>query len=124
VQKGPKAGFFPFYVSLAVVIASAVNLAKIFASADGGDLFASWGQLKQVLAVVFPTAIYVAVIPYLGIYVASALLIVAFMTWLGHYPWIRAIAVGAVLPILTFLMFERWFLVPLPKGPLEKFLGY
>src|SRR4030095_10259367 len=69
--EGPKAGFFPFYVSLAMVIASAVNLAKIFASADGGDLFASWGQLKQVLAVVFPTAIYVAVIPYLGIYVAS-----------------------------------------------------
>lgn len=122
--EGPKAGFFPFYVSLAVIIASAVNLAKIFANADGGDLFASWGQLKQVLAVVFPTAIYVAVIPYIGIYVASALLIFAFMKWLGHYSWTRAIAVGAVLPILTFLMFERWFLVPLPKGPLEKFLGY
>jgi putative tricarboxylic transport membrane protein len=122
--EGPKAGFFPFYVSLAVIIASAVNLAKIFTSADGGDLFARWDQLKQVFAVVLPTAIYVAVIPYIGIYVASALLIVAFMKWLGHYPWTRAIAVGAVLPILTFLMFERWFLVPLPKGPLEKFLGY
>ena len=24
------------------------------------------------------------------------------------------------VPILTFLMFESWFLVPLPKGPLEK----
>jgi len=122
--EGPKAGFFPFYVCLAVIIASAVNVAKIFASTDGGDLFARWGQLKQVLAVVFPTAIYVAVIPYIGIYVASALLIVAFMKWLGHYSWIRAIAVGAILPILTFLMFEMWFLVPLPKGPLEKFLGY
>jgi hypothetical protein len=122
--EGPKAGFFPFYVSLAVIIASAVNLAKTFASADGGDLFARWDQLKQVFAVVLPTAIYVAVIPYIGIYVASALLIVAFMKWLGHYSWIKAIAVGAVLPILTFLMFERWFLVPLPKGPLEKFLGY
>jgi putative tricarboxylic transport membrane protein len=122
--EGPKAGFFPFYVSLAVIIASAVNLAKTFASADGGDLFARWDQLKQVFAVVLPTAIYVAVIPYIGIYVASALLIVAFMKWLGHYSWIRAVAVGAVLPILTFLMFERWFLVPLPKGPLEKFLGY
>jgi len=122
--EGPKAGFFPFYVCLAVIIASAVNVAKIFASTDGGDLFARWGQLKLVLAVVFPTAIYVAVIPYLGIYVASALLIVAFMKWLGHYPWIHAIAVGAILPILTFLMFEMWFLVPLPKGPLEKFLGY
>jgi putative tricarboxylic transport membrane protein len=29
-----------------------------------------------------------------------------------------------LVPVLTFLMFELWFLVPLPKGPLEKFLGY
>ena len=122
--EGPKAGFFPFYVSLAVIIACAVNLAKIFSTADEGDLFASWGQLKLVLAVVIPTAIYVAAIPYLGIYVASAVLIVAFMRWLGRYAWIYAIGVGALVPVLTFLMFELWFLVPLPKGPFEKFLGY
>ena len=123
-SEGPKAGFFPFYVSLAVIIACAVNLGKILASADEGDLFAGWDQLKLVLAVVVPTAIYVAIIPYAGIYVASALLIVAFMKALGHYPWIHAIAVGVIVPILTFLMFEMWFLVPLPKGPLEKLLGY
>src|SRR5262245_54353645 len=122
--EGPKAGFFPFYVSLAVIIACAVNLAKIFAHPDDGDLFARWDQLKLVLAVVIPAAIYVAIIPYAGIYLASALLIVAFMKWLGRYPWIYAIAVGVTVPILTFLMFEMWFLVPLPKGPLEKFLGY
>ena len=97
--EGPKAGFFPFYVSLAVIIACAVNLAKILASADEGELFASWDQLKLVLAVVIPTAIYVAAIPYLGIYVASALLIVAFMKWLGRYPWIYAIGVGAIVPV-------------------------
>ena len=39
--EGPKAGFFPFYVSLAVIIACAVNLAKIFSTADEGDLFGS-----------------------------------------------------------------------------------
>ena len=61
--EGPKAGFFPFYVSLAVIIACAVNLAKIFATADEGDLFASWNQLRLVLAVVIPTAIYVAPFP-------------------------------------------------------------
>jgi hypothetical protein len=123
-SEGPKAGFFPFYVSVAVIIACAVNLGKIFTSADDGDLFARWDQLKLVLAVVVPAAVYVAIIPYAGIYVASALLIVAFMKWLGHYPWIHAIAVGVIVPILTFMMFEMWFLVPLPKGPLEKFLGY
>ena len=122
--EGPRAGFFPFYVSLAVLIACAVNLTKIFLSPGDGSLFAEWGQIRQVLAVVVPTAIYVAAIPYLGIYVSSALLIIAFMKWLGNYNWLAAVAVGVVVPILTFLMFEVWFLVPLPKGPLENFLGY
>jgi len=122
--EGPRAGFFPFYVSLAVLISCAVNLAKVVLSADDGRLFAEWGQIRQVLAVVVPTAIYVAAVPFLGIYVASALLIIAFMKWLGNYNWLMSIAVSVVVPILTFLMFEVWFLVPLPKGPLENFLGY
>ena len=122
--EGPQAGFFPFYVSVAVVISCAVNLAKILMSADDGARFAEWGQIRQVLAVVAPTAIYVAAIPYLGIYVSSALLITAFMMWLGNYNWLVAAAVGIVVPVLTFLMFEVWFLVPLPKGPVENFLGF
>jgi len=28
------------------------------------------------------------------------------------------------VPFALFLLFEIWFLVPLPKGPLEEFLGY
>ncbi|HZP71333.1 MAG TPA: tripartite tricarboxylate transporter TctB family protein [Pseudolabrys sp.] len=122
--EGPRAGFFPFYVSLAVLISCAINLVKIFLSADDGGRFAEWGQIRQVLAVVIPTAVYVAVIPYVGIYAASALLIIAFMKWLGNYHWLTSIVVGVLVPVLTFLMFEIWFLVPLPKGPLEKFLGY
>ena len=35
---------------------------------------------------------------------------------------IVAIAVG--VPLVTFVIFERWFLLPLPKGPLEAYLGY
>jgi putative tricarboxylic transport membrane protein len=122
--EGPRAGFFPFYVSLAVLVSCAVNLAKVMLSPNDGSLFAEWGQIRQVLAVVVPTAVYVAAIPFLGIYVASALLIIAFMKWLGDYQWLMSIAVGVVVPILTFLMFEVWFLVPLPKGPLENLLGY
>ena len=122
--EGPRAGFFPFYVSLAVLISCAVNIMKVVLVPDDGSLFAEWGQIRKVLAVVAPTAIYVAAIPFLGIYVASALLIIAFMKWLGDYNWLMSIPVGVAVPILTFLMFEVWFLVPLPKGPLENLLGY
>jgi len=121
---GPRAGFFPFYVSLLVVISCAINLAQIFRSANDGELFASWGQLRLVLAVVVPTAVYVFSIPYIGIYVASALLLMLFMKWLGHYPWVIVLPVAILMPIATFVTFEMWFLVPLPKGPLESFLGY
>jgi putative tricarboxylic transport membrane protein len=122
--EGPLAGFFPFYVSLAVLISCAVNLAKIIKSPADGELFADWGQLRQVTSVVIPTAIYVALIPYIGIYVSSALLIALFMKWLGKYSWSVVIGISILVPILTFLMFEIWFLVPLPKGPLEVMLGY
>jgi hypothetical protein len=122
--EGPRTGFFPFYVSLIVVISCIINIYSALALPETGKLFAEWGQLRRVLSVLVPTAIYVAVIPYTGIYVASALLVGLFMRWFGHYNWAIVIAVSILVPVANFLMFELWFLVPLPKGPLETLLGY
>lgn len=122
--EGPEAGFFPFYIGLIIVIASAVSLTKVFLAPDDGSLFANWTQLRQVGSVVAPTTVYVFIIPYLGIYVSSFLLIALFMRWLGHYRWSIVAAVSVLVPIATFFMFEVWFLVPLPKGPVERLLGF
>ncbi|MGE0564807.1 MAG: tripartite tricarboxylate transporter TctB family protein [Pseudolabrys sp.] len=121
---GPQAGFFPFYCGLFILVASAVNLVNLLRSENDGSLFADWGQLRQVLSVVIPTTIYVFAIPYLGIYLSSTILIAGFMIWLGRYPPLIAITVAVAMPVVTFLMFEIWFLVPLPKGPIEKMLGF
>ena len=123
-DSGPRAGFFPFYVSLVVLLSCAVNVATVVTASDKGKVFAEWSQLRQVLSVLVPTIIYVFLVPYIGIYVASALLIGFFMRWFGKYSWHVAVAVAIAVPVATFLMFEMWFLVPLPKGPLENFLGY
>ena len=32
---------------------------------------------------------------------------------------VRSVLVGVAVPLFFFLMFEKWSLVPLPKGPLE-----
>ncbi len=121
---GPKAGFFPFYIGVIIILSAVVNLVTLFRAANDHGLFATWEQLGKVTSVVIPTAIYVATIPFIGIYVASALLIGAFMMWFGKYRWSIAIPVAILVPVLTFLFFERWFLVPLPKGPLERLLGF
>ncbi len=123
-DEGPKAGFFPFYIGLIIIISSVVNLVQLFAVKNDNAVFATWGQISKVLSVVIPTAIYVSIITYSGIYVASALLIGLFMMWLGKYRAIVAIPTAIAVPIFFFVTFERWFLVPLPKGPLEKLLGF
>jgi putative tricarboxylic transport membrane protein len=123
-DEGPRAGFFPFYVSLVVLISCAINILAVLAVPDKGRVFAEWSQLRQVLSVLVPTIVYVGLVPYIGIYVASALLIVFFMRLFGKYSWIVAVAISVAVPFLTFLMFEIWFLVPLPKGALESMLGF
>ncbi len=121
--EGPKAGFFPFYISLIVLMSCAVNLVGVLREFTGREVFAEWGQIRQVLSVVIPTTIYVFAVPILGMYVSSGLLIAVFMKWIGRYSWPIVIALSIGVPLATFLMFERWFLVPLPKGPLEDWLG-
>jgi putative tricarboxylic transport membrane protein len=121
--EGPKAGFFPFYISLIVLISCAVNLVNVLREFTGGELFAKWSEIRQVMSVVIPTTVYVFAVPVLGMYVSSGLLIGVFMKWLGRYSWLLVLAIAIGVPIATFLLFERWFLVPLPKGPLEDWLG-
>jgi putative tricarboxylic transport membrane protein len=122
--EGPQAGFVPFYVGLLILLSSAVNLFRIWAEGPGRRLFAEWGQLAKVMSVLVPTAIYVALIPWIGIYAASIVLIAVFMRWLGRYDWTLVAAISLGVPLVTFVIFERWFLLPLPKGPIEAYLGF
>ncbi|MBA3324655.1 MAG: tripartite tricarboxylate transporter TctB family protein [Rhodobacteraceae bacterium] len=122
---GPEAGYFPFYVALIMFLSSAVTfVTNIVARTRDWSNFVDRSQLKLVLKVLVPTMIYVVLIGYLGIYVASAIFIAFFMAWLGRYPIQKVLPVAVLVPLLLFMMFEVWFLVPLPKGPLEAALGY
>ena len=86
-------------------------------------LFAEWGQIAQVLKVVMADGDLRrggAVARHL---LASGLLIAGFMRWIGRYGWVLTLVVSLGLQIVTYVTFEKWFLVPLPKGPIEDLLG-
>lgn len=127
---GPQAGYFPFYIGLFIVVSALVILVNALRMGreEGGAVFVSRGQLRMVLTVLIPTIVYVMLIdnPWypLGIYVPSALFIAAFMRFLGRYGALRIALVSIGVMLAFFLMFEIWFQVPLPKGPLEAAFGY
>jgi hypothetical protein len=122
---GPQAGYFPFYMALAMGLASLFNLYQAAIRGTGaGKSFVSRAGALKVVTVLIPLLVYVGAIRYVGIYVASAAYIALFMAYFGKYPIWYGVPVGAAVAAALFFMFEVWFLVPLPKGPLEAYLGY
>lgn len=122
---GPEAGYFPYHIGLIICIASAAVLLKsLFGKQRNREVFVTWDRFRLVLMVLVPTAIYVLLIQFLGIYVASALFMAAFMRFLGKIPWLKLILISVCTNALLFWLFEVQFLVPLPKGPLEALFGY
>jgi hypothetical protein len=121
--EGPQPGYFPFYVGAIIVVASLVNVVRaLLVPQDRNATFVQRGQLKLVLTVLVPTAMYAALVGWIGIYVSSILFISFFMRWLGRYSWWKVVAVSVGAAVLFYLIFEIWFKVPLPKGPVESFL--
>jgi putative tricarboxylic transport membrane protein len=124
-EDGPRPGYFPFYTGLLIVLSSLGTIILTLIGRIGdGEAFVRRRQLGDVLKVFIPSAIYVALIGMIGIYVASVLFIGIFMRWLGKFRWPTIIIVSLAVPFSLFLIFELWFLLPLPKGPLEDLLGY
>lgn len=123
--QGPAGGFFPFYISLFMTLASLANLQRAVTrkEPDGDEVFVTVKSMRRVLAVLIPTAAFVLAIQYLGIYVSAAIFITLFMIASRSAVW-RAGLVGTCTALALFMMFEKWFLVPLPKGPLEAMLGF
>lgn len=122
---GPQAGYFPYYTGLLVCISGAVVFVQgLFKLKSDKKIFVSAPQFKQVLVILLPSAVYVLGIQLIGIYVPSAVFIGLFMRIFGKYSWLRSVLVGLAVSVLAFMLFEVWFKIPLPKGPLERLIGY
>lgn len=121
---GPQAGYFPMRMGAIMSLASLVVLVQAALAKGRGKPFVDRHALKQVLLVLIPAAVYVGAVNMVGMYVSSAVFIAAFMMFMGGYKWHISAAIGLGVVIVLFMMFEVWFLVPLPKGPIEDLLGF
>lgn len=125
---GPRAGYFPFYVGLVLSLVSAcIAVRQLLAWAiahQAQPYMVQAQQLRDLAAVLVPTTLYVASIWVLGIYLPSALLIAYFMWRQGGYRWFVIGLMSIGFSLCCFVVFERWFLAPLPKGPLEHWMGF
>jgi len=121
----PEAGYFPFYLSIILIGASLYGLAVAFVkrSQDSGT-FITRDQLRRVMQVFVPTLLFCLFTQWLGLYLASFLLITGFMYFIGRIALWKSLLTGFLFSMLMFITFELAFDVIMPKGPLEAAFGF
>jgi putative tricarboxylic transport membrane protein len=126
---GPQSGFVPFWLALLLLLVSCIIFIQTLLRAPGPS-FVTRAKLRPVLQVLLPVAGFVVLIDPpgppngLGLYVAAAIYLAFYMRWVGSHDWRAVVALSVLVPVVTFVVFEHWFLVPMPKGPLEAWFGY
>jgi putative tricarboxylic transport membrane protein len=123
---GPQAGYFPFYLSVILGGASLYGLVSVLLNGKqaAAETFVTRAQLRRVMAVFLPTFLFCLVTQYLGLYVASFLLIAGFMRLIGKIAWWKSLLTAFIFTALMFVTFDIAFDVIMPKGPLEAAFGY
>jgi putative tricarboxylic transport membrane protein len=122
---GPQPGYFPFYLSVILGGASLYGLVTtLVARGAAAETFVSRAQLRRVMLVFVPTALFCLAVQYLGIYVASFVLIAGFMRLVGKIALWKSLLTAFVFTAIMFVTFDLAFDVIMPKGPLEAAFGY
>jgi putative tricarboxylic transport membrane protein len=128
-NEGPQSGFFPFWLAALLAAIGAVLFGQALLERSQTP-FVTRERFVPVLKVLVPLAGFIVLTdppgPWsgLGLYVAAGLYLGFYMRWVGRHPWREVLVLSTVIPVVTFLIFETWFLVPMPKGPVEAWLGY
>jgi hypothetical protein len=126
-MSGPEPGLYPFILGAGLVISSLVLLGRAAFAARSVELdrpFIPTGRLRPVLAVGIPAAAMVLLVPFIGLYLAAGLYVGGYMRWAGRRHWAVSLAAAVLLPLAGYLVFERYFLIPLPEGSLTSQLHF
>lgn len=125
-SEGVDAGTFPFLTGIIIVAGSLYNLARgvvPVASLASVPIAITSIELRRLAGLFVPAAIFVAAIPLLGMYLASAGYVFAVLAIPRHQSVARALVMAGATALALYVVFERMFQVSLPHGALAAALG-
>ncbi|PSC05013.1 tripartite tricarboxylate transporter TctB family protein [Alsobacter soli] len=117
-----QSGTFPMLAGALVLAGSLYNLAQAWIGPN--PILASRGELRRAAGLFLPALAFVALIPFIGIYVAG----VAYLLWslrVQHgMGWAKAWLIAIVAMVSLYFVFEQTFQVLLPHGWLGAAIGF
>src|SRR3977135_148089 len=105
-KDGPQSGYLPFYLCVILAGASLYGFGVAFANrTDASRTFVTRDQLRRVLQVFIPTFLFCVLMQWLGLYVASFLLVSGFMRFIGRIAWWKSLLTSFVFVMIMFCTF-------------------
>jgi hypothetical protein len=123
-KDGPQSGYLPFYLCVILAGACLWGLAvTLVRRTERSNTFVTRDQLRRVTQVFVPTLLFCAAMQWLGLYVASFLLVAGFMRFIGRIAWWKSLLTSFLFAFAMFATFDLAFDVIMPKGPIEALFG-
>jgi putative tricarboxylic transport membrane protein len=124
-KDGPQTGYLPFYLCVILAGAALYGLGVTFVRrAAAATTFVTRDQLRRVMQVFVPTFLFCLFTQWLGLYIASFLLVAGFMRIVGRIALWKSLLTSILFAVIMFATFEIAFDVIMPKGPIEAIFGF
>ena len=116
----PGPGFFPFWVGVALIGLSVVNVARNLRGTGALDAEFDLAGLYKTLGIIAATAIVILTAPWLGMLVGSGLFILA-TAFVIRPRWTvgfagKIVTIAILFPMFCYLLFAVYLGVPLVEG--------
>lgn len=116
---GPGSGFFPFWLGVVLAVLAALLLVGALRRAEAGEAWWPSGHgAARLVVVVVASALFVALVPVLGMTLATGLFLLGVLRFLEGHSWPVALGVAVATAGGNWALFMRWLGVPFPVGPL------
>lgn len=115
-ERGPQSGFFPFWLAVLMGFGAVATFIKSLRRSSPGPFFENRQEVRDLLRVGVPLAVTVISIPWLGIYVATALYVWLFAWWYGAFRWWTSLLGALAFAALLYITLTRGMNVPMPMS--------
>jgi hypothetical protein len=120
VTGGPGGGAFPFWLSAAMfACAGGILIRSLRGRTEYSGDFFDPDTLRAVVMIVISLVVTVALMSWLGAYVALPLFLLWYLKIFAHHSWTLVLSLVIGTPVFLFFFFEVTLKILLPKGVTE-----
>lgn len=116
----PGAGFFPFFLSLTLILLSISLLVRSFTGTQShqNESIEIGSRRRKIVYAVTGLIIYAEIIQAIGFLLSSTLVLILLLRFVEERSWRLTVILSLSFPVLFYAASVVCLNVPLPKGPL------